>query len=125
MIKSHYLHKFRRDDEKDYYDQDQLIEKANEYIETKLKEENLANVIKWDLSDVGANGIQLRGFIGKSTMLGFCDPEFTIKYDMSNLYEKMDAFLAYHIGQCKKYKFNESSHPTKFQEEMFERYGCD
>ena len=117
MIMNHYIHDYRG------YDQVELETKANDYIETKLKEAGKEEIIRWDLCDVGANGIQLRAFIGKSSMMWVGAPSHTIKYDLSNLNEVMDEFLGYYIEHSKGY--SKDSNPTRYQEESFAKWGCE
>jgi hypothetical protein len=118
MIGKHYIH--------DYYgyDPEELTEITEQYIENKFNDAGLADVITWDLCDVGARGgVQLRAFIGKSSTMWVGSPEYTIKYDMQNLYDVMDEFVEYYIENSKG--FTKDSNPTRYQEESFKKYGCE
>ena len=119
MIQSHHINDSRG------YDPEYLKSEAEPYIENRLNEENLSDIIKWDLCDVGARGIQLRAFIGKSSMMWVGSPSHTIEYDLSNLWVMMDEFLDYYVGHCKGVNYTPDSNPTRFQEEQFAKYGCD
>lgn len=129
MIRGHYLHKQKhqewrgRHKEAIYYDPEVVQQTVDAYVEPKFIEAGKEEVINWDLCDVGARGIQMRAFIGKSSMMSIGSPDFTIEYDLSNIQECMEAFVEYYLKQAKGRTVD--SNPTRFQEEQFAKYGCE